>query len=155
MRHALDVAVVRPGLDDLLDACAESGARVVVASAGLDLYVEPVLRRHLGDRLQGLELHVNPAHAREDGIDVTFPHRHPECADCANCKGRLARAARSEGRAVVAIGDSFSDRCVAEEADLLFARDWLREHCARTGLAHEPWDTLHDVATRLRELRRR
>jgi len=152
VEHALAVGALRPGFEDLLDACVETGAELTVASAGLDLYVEPILERALGERRALLSMHVNPARVSDEGVVVDFPHRHADCPECGNCKGVLARGHRAAGRRVLAVGDSFSDRCLVGEADWVFARSWLAEHCERSGVAHERYDDFGPVAALVREL---
>ena len=150
--HAIAVAEIRPGFADLVEACAESGARLVVASAGIDLYVEPILRKHLGDRRDGIHVRANAAAVTAAGVEVTFPHHHPDCATCGNCKGLHARRARAEGRVVIGVGDSHTDACLAREADHVFARAWLAGHCEASVIAHHPYEDFHPVARLVREI---
>ena len=150
--HALEVGVVREGFDELVDACRAVGAELVVASAGLDLYILPILRRDLGRHVPHLELRVNRGRVTGDGVEIEFSHEDPACTKCGSCKGSRARAARACGRTVVAVGDSFSDRCLVDEADHVFARDWLADHCRRTGVPHEPFEDFHVVAAFVRGL---
>ena len=51
-----------------------------------------------------------------------------------SCAGR----ARDEKRRVLLIGDGASDFCVAGEADLVFAKHRLIEHCRSAGIAYVP-----------------
>lgn len=148
--HALEVSRVRPGFADFVDACRAGGAELVVASAGLDLYVEPILRRELGARLDGIEVRANRAMPGDGGVAVEFPHEHPDCTACANCKGLRARAAREAGRMVVGVGDSFTDRCLVAESERLFARAWLSDHCTQRGIAHEIFEDFHPIAEMVR-----
>lgn len=150
--HALAVGALRPGFTDLLDACTGAGVPLVVASAGLDLYIEPILRRALGARRAELRVHANPARVTGDGVVVELPERDSGCAECGNCKGALARRQRAGGRRIVAVGDSFSDRCLVGEADWVFARGWLAAHCDRAGIPHVPFDDFAPVAALVRGL---
>lgn len=150
--HVLDVARVRDGFTELVETCVASGASLVVASAGLDLYVEPVLRSHLGELARHVEVRANAASVTAQGVVVTFPHEHPDCAECGNCKGLHARRERAGGRRVVGVGDSHTDLCLAREADHVFARAWLSERCAKDGIAHAPFEDFHPVARLVRDL---
>lgn len=150
--HALEVARVRPGFGELVETCLSRGAELMVASAGLDLYVEPILRRELGPRLQSLLVRANRGLVTDAGVEVHFPHAHPDCAECANCKGVPAREARATGRRVVGVGDSITDRCLVREAEHVFARAWLAEHCVGAGIPHETFDDFHPVTEMVRRL---
>ena len=123
--HALEVGLVREGFADLVATCGRLGVELFVASAGLDLYVEPILQRCLGTTAPHLEVRVNRGRVTASGVEVAFPHADASCDSCGNCKGALARQARARGRTVLGIGDSVTDWCLAGEADHLFARAWL------------------------------
>jgi 2-hydroxy-3-keto-5-methylthiopentenyl-1-phosphate phosphatase len=43
-------------------------------------------------------------------------------------------------------GDGFSDRCVAEAATQVFARDGLATYLGSKGVPYEPFDDFYDVA---------
>ena len=150
--HALEVGLVREGFADLVATCGRLGVELFVASAGLDLYVEPILQRCLGTTAPHLEVRVNRGRVTASGVEVAFPHADASCDSCGNCKGALARQARARGRTVLGIGDSVTDWCLAGEADHLFARAWLSERCAREGLAHETFEDFRVVERRVLEL---
>ena len=126
---------VRPGLQEL--ALLEP----LVISAGFHELIAPVLAR------EGVELEVlaNRVDARSDGWVVHF-RDETACVICGEpCKrGSLA------GEPYVYAGDGYSDRCAALAADRVFARDALASHLDEIGVAYEPFDDLHDVATLLR-----
>ena len=68
-------------------------------------------------------------------------------AVCASAASLQARGARR--RAVVYVGDGYSDRCAALAAERIFARDGLARHLDAQGVAYERFDDLHDVASAL------
>jgi 2-hydroxy-3-keto-5-methylthiopentenyl-1-phosphate phosphatase len=45
----------------------------------------------------------------------------------------------------VYVGDGFSDRCVAEAASRVFARDGLARYLDEKGVPYEPFDDFYDV----------
>ena len=49
----------------------------------------------------------------------------------------------------VYVGDGFSDRCVAQAATRVFARDGLAEYLAAESVAFERFDDFYDVARAL------
>ena len=151
--HALEVAVVRDGFLELVETCVSGGVELIVASAGIDLYVEPVLRRHLGALRDRIEVRANAGTITSGGVAVTFPHLHPDCAACGNCKGLHARRAQAEGRVVIGVGDSHTDACLAGQVQHLFARTWLAEHCRGRGIMHHAYDDFHPVVRLVRDIR--
>jgi 2-hydroxy-3-keto-5-methylthiopentenyl-1-phosphate phosphatase len=59
---------------------------------------------------------------------------------------------RPAGPARVLIGDGRSDFCAAQWADLVFARDALREHCAAERIPCIPFESFAAVQAVLEEI---
>jgi 2,3-diketo-5-methylthio-1-phosphopentane phosphatase len=133
---------LRPGLESLLSWCEDQGLEVHVASEGLDVYIEPVLD---AAGVGGLSLFCNRAQWDGTGYRVTPDPRARSCQRCLSCKGALVRRLRATGRSVVLVGNGASDLCGAREADRVWARDTLAEHCGREAIAYRSWTTLAEV----------
>jgi len=50
---------------------------------------------------------------------------------------------------IVYVGDGYSDRCAAQAADRIFARDGLARYLDERGVRYEAFGDLHDVARSL------
>ncbi len=139
-------AVIRPGFERLVSACRESGRPFVVASAGLDVYIEPVLERLPADLRGHVQLRANRAICSPAGLEVRFCES-PDggCGRCGFCKGSVVRQLRAEGHKVLVCGDGTADRCAADAADFVFATRRLLDYCREKGLPHRPFATFHDV----------
>jgi 2-hydroxy-3-keto-5-methylthiopentenyl-1-phosphate phosphatase len=141
---------LRPGFAELLEGARARGDRFVLLSSGFRQLIEPMLA-HAG--FEGVELVSNDLHYTEAGGSVTW-RELPLCSICdEQCKRHDVALLRDQGEydEVVFIGDGFSDRCGAEEADRIFAlaggalEDDLRER----GRAFEQFRSLEDVASSL------
>lgn len=144
---ARERAVLRPGFEAFLGACADAGRPFVLCSAGLDVYIEPVLER-LAPRLRGhLELRSNRGRCSPAGMTVEFhrPAREDGCGRCGFCKGSVVRELQGAGHRVVVLGDGTADRCAADAADFVFATRRLVDHCRERGLPHRPFLDFHEV----------
>jgi 2-hydroxy-3-keto-5-methylthiopentenyl-1-phosphate phosphatase len=127
---------VRPGFAELV-----RDWQPLVVSSGFHELIEPVLER------EGIALDVraNRLDPRPDGWRVLF-RNDVACAVCGEpCK--RADVAGLDGFAYV--GDGFSDRCVAEAATRVFARDGLADYLAARGAPFEPFTDFVDLAARL------
>jgi 2-hydroxy-3-keto-5-methylthiopentenyl-1-phosphate phosphatase len=115
--------------------------RPLIVSSGFHELIEPVLER------EGLDLDVraNRINARVDGWRVLFRNHEP----CPVCGEPCKRADLAERGAFVYVGDGFSDRCIAEAADLVFARDGLATYLSARGVPFERFDDFYDVAAAL------
>ena len=132
---AAETIRIRPGLHRLVEDYAP-----VIVSSGLPQLIEPVLRR---ERLD-VDLRCNRAEPAPDGWRLGFRN-----ALCPVCGDRCKRGSLPEGRPLVYVGDGISDRCAARAADRIFARSWLADDLTASGVEHERFETLDDVAAAL------
>ncbi len=142
---------LRDGFEGFLDAAGAADAHVVLLSSGFRELIEPILEHNgLAGRVP---LIANSIRLDERGGHVTW-RELPTCELCGEpCKrhdvARLRAEHAGDGRSVVFVGDGFSDRCGAETADRVFARDSLAGYLDERELPYEPWQDFHDVARRL------
>lgn len=133
----------------------EAGAEVVVASDGLSFYLDRMLERMGFEICDGdpdpdrpsdcIARYVNMAVLTDEGVRIDFPHTNEECMQCGNCKStHLARLRKSYDR-VIYIGDGYSDRCPAMQADIVFAKDHLAGLMEEKGIDYVPFEGFADV----------
>ncbi len=144
---ARERAVLRPGFESFLSACAAAGRPFVVCSAGLDVYIEPVLERLPAHLRSHLELRSNRARCSPAGMTLEFHEtlRADGCGRCGFCKGSVVRELQSAGHRVVVCGDGTADRCAADAADFVFATRRLVDHCVERGLPHRAFQDFNEV----------
>jgi len=149
---ALTKAIIRPGLNGLLELCRSNDVPVEVVSNGMMFYIEAVLDR---ERLSDLSF-VAPIPTLSgigNGPVVGFAGGVETCETTGLCKCARARRLRSGDRKIVFVGDGISDFCVAEEeADFIIARSSLMDHCVKNGLTHNQFDDFDDVSRVLNSL---
>lgn len=126
---AVELAILRQGIKEFV-AIAEAGSvPVTVLSAGLDIYIQPVLQKH---NLTGLPV-ISGSASRPESETGPFRYDYPfgststnGCAgDWATCKCKALEQVPL-GTKTVFVGDgSTSDVCAAGKADYVFARDRL------------------------------
>jgi len=129
--------------------CRGRGIPLRILSDGFD---------HNLDRLQvihDVSFDYSANHLRFDGDRwrISPVRRNPAC-DCGTgaCKRAVLEAHRRArpNDCLVHIGNGrVSDRCGAEAADLVFAKESLAEELAQRGVAYVPFATLHDVVDAL------
>ena len=68
------------------------------------------------------------------------------------CKCDRVRPHQAAGTTVVYVGDGLSDFCVAEQADVVFARSSLAEFCEREEIAFTPFEDFFDVMDGVKKL---
>ena len=112
----------------------------LVLSSGFHELIEPVLAREG----VALDVRANRVEARPDGWRVRFRDE----AACAACGEACKRASLPPGP-LVYVGDGYSDRCAALQAERVFARAGLARYLDEQEVAYERFDDLHDVARAL------
>lgn len=144
----VDNEEIDPYFKDFVDFCERRGFEILIASDGLDYYINRLLSRsglgYLGVRANRLV---------RDGVRlaaIEFPHYDSmNCTRCGNCKRAHLEELRRSGFAVVYVGNGYSDRCPAEHADLVFAKGELLDHCRERRLAHVAFENFRDVEREL------
>ncbi len=118
---------------------------LVVCSAGLDVYIKPVLERLPAPVHAHIALRANRALCSPAGMRLEFPGAGRGCDHCGSCKAPVVEDLQAAGWKVVFCGDGTSDRCGARVADFVFARGSLLRTCVAESLPHAPFDSFDEV----------
>lgn len=148
LEAVLERIELRAGFAPFVSWCRARHLPLAVVSDGVDRLISHVLWRH---GLGRLPVAANRLAGVPGARRLEHPWAVPACAGGSGvCKCRIARA--DTRQSLVYIGDGRSDFCVAEEADVLFARATLADHCRERGLPYVPYDTFVDVQDHLSSL---
>jgi HAD superfamily phosphoserine phosphatase-like hydrolase len=128
---------LRPGFHELAKTY-----RPVIVSSNFRQLIEPILEREGVD----LEVRANDVAWHPDGWRASFRNG----AACGTCGEPCKRADLPTNGEIVYVGDGYSDRCAAQAADHVFARNGLARYLQEHRVPFEPFDDLHDVARALR-----
>jgi 2-hydroxy-3-keto-5-methylthiopentenyl-1-phosphate phosphatase len=128
----VETVSLRPGFAELV-----ARRDPLVVSMGFHELIEPLLAR------DGIEVRVvaNRLDPRPDGWRTIF---RPQ-ATCDVCGEPCKRSDVAGLDGFAFAGDGFSDRCVAQAAARVFARDGLAEYLGTEGVAFEPFDDFYEV----------
>ena len=149
-RFARHRAEVRMGAVELVRFCVDNGIAVEIVSGGLSNYIDPLLE-HFGIPRVPISSLTADFNQGERAV-TTYPEGVVRCDESGACKCARVWHNKEAGRKVVFAGDGASDFCVAKEADVLFARGTLADHCRTTGIPFTPFDSLLPVLDAVREL---
>jgi 2-hydroxy-3-keto-5-methylthiopentenyl-1-phosphate phosphatase len=131
---------LRPGLPGLVAFCLEHAVEPVIVSSGFHEVIQPILAWH------DVELPV-VAHRvtfSAEGGRIAFLDRDV-CTHCGEACKRADAARLAGGREIAYVGDGWSDRCAALDADLVFARDALAAYLTELEVPFLPFESLADV----------
>lgn len=147
---------LRAGFEEFLDGAHAGGHDVVLLSSGFRQIIEPMLEHAgVGDRVPLIANDIEFT-GTDAGALITWRDL-PTCSICGEaCKRHEVGEMRHEIRhggdradVVVFVGDGFSDRCGADVADRIFARDSLATWLDDQQVAWEPWNDFHDISRAL------
>lgn len=115
-----------------------------ILSDGYDLNIRIILKK-LG--LSYLKAYSNCLIRAKEGWDISSPFYDNKCGKCGTCKRNLIQSLKKAQVQIIYIGDGYSDTCACQEADLIFAKDYLLEFCQKKELNVHPFKTFRDIIT--------
>jgi len=121
-RYSQKMADVDPWFKKFLNEASDS-VEIAIVSDGLDIYIKEILKK---EGIDGIEFYANKVEFTGDRIEIKFPFRSEDCGECGTCKKEILFKKKKEGYGpIIYAGDGYSDRCVSQYADWVFARRTL------------------------------
>lgn len=133
----LDGMPVDPAFEEFVRMARSAGAGLSVVSDGLDYAIERILAREGLDRIAIVANRLSQTGPRAWRIDFPYANADAGCRS-GTCKCLCAGRESAARRRVLLVGDGQSDFCVAAQADFVFAKGKLIEHCRKQQIAHAP-----------------
>jgi 2-hydroxy-3-keto-5-methylthiopentenyl-1-phosphate phosphatase len=140
---------------DLMSLSASGAIDLTIVSDGIDLAVMESLSRFGANEHQCCSNRIQWEASGSEGrgrLRPEFPHANIECDRCACCIRNVMLTRSGDDDRIVFVGSGPADECPARYADLVFARGPLQTYCQRENITYRPYDSLKDVADRLRTL---
>jgi 2-hydroxy-3-keto-5-methylthiopentenyl-1-phosphate phosphatase len=130
-RYILDFGRPRAGAPELIQYCRANGVPFEIASGGLDLYIDLLLKKWElgGEKYTSGRVKRNSA----GSYDVSYDHMFAQAPDLESFKAFCVRKYQEQGYKVIFCGDGNSDFKAALQADMVFARYKLTGLCAAAG----------------------
>jgi 2,3-diketo-5-methylthio-1-phosphopentane phosphatase len=142
----LDTVETDLGFPRFIEEAHALGATTKIVSDGFDRFIEPILAR-IGAKISLLSNRLIPTGLRSWRAE--FPHLNP---DCSSASGVCKCASVAAGKFRLLIGDGRSDFCVAQEADLVFAKGALVEFCRAQNIRYRPIASFREARVYMLEL---
>jgi len=125
------------------DYCLRKGIDLNIVSDGFDVYINRILEHY---DLPHIPIFANRiSFKRDGGIRFDHPHHNRNCGLCGTCKRAILLEKRPLYDRITYIGNGYSDRCAAQEADWIYAKEVLFEHCVREGIDCTYFDHFGEV----------
>ncbi|MGH8116135.1 MAG: MtnX-like HAD-IB family phosphatase [Rhodanobacteraceae bacterium] len=131
----LDGLRIDPAFPAFAEAVLAAGSTLRVVSDGLDYAIRAILSRCHLDDLPVLANRLVQTGPRTWKLETPFSDSHCRIGS-GHCKCASAVREHNRHHRVLLIGDGASDYCPAGEADYVFAKHRLIEHCRHAGIPH-------------------
>lgn len=149
LESALAEIEIDQGFLELVQFCSLNQLALSIVSDGLDRAIRMILKRYQLDHLPIIANRMTATTARRWQLESPYADQH--ClSQSGTCKCKISEP---DGlRQVVLIGDGRSDFCLAEQANVVFAKSSLLQHCQQQHIPHHPFTQLSEIIAPLNNL---
>lgn len=128
----------------------EHSIPLVIVSGGFLNGILPFLEK---EKIKIECIYANKLIFKEGKIEVECFSSEAECKGkfqpCGNCKLKHFEEIKKTYRRALFIGDGLTDRCIAESADIVFAKDDLAKYCSETRIPYISYENFNDISKKL------
>lgn len=129
--------------------CREKNYDIYIVSDGFDFNIKTVLNKN---GINNIDIYSNSFFFDDKGkYNLEFPHKSQNCGKCGTCKTEIYNKLKESTDEIVYVGDGYSDKCVAHNADILFAKSYLAKYCDEKGVEYIEYDSFKDVMDYLKK----
>jgi 2,3-diketo-5-methylthio-1-phosphopentane phosphatase len=140
---------IDPYFKSIIRLLEKNGVRPVILSDSFSHFIRTILRNN---GVGNIRLYSNRIRISGDRLIPRFPHQHPDCEICGNCKSNhLPKGARGE-KVIIYVGDGLSDLCPAKNSDIVFAKGSLKKYLLKEGKPFISFGSLKSVYNFLRRM---
>lgn len=125
-----------------VETCRQKGYQIYILSDGYDTMISYLLKKH---GLTDLPFFANRLVREDEGYAIACPYENRDCGQCGTCKKKLLNKLRKEGSTAIYVGDGYSDTCVIEDADVVFAKKSLLAYCREKKIPAIPFESFQDI----------
>ncbi|HRJ85519.1 MAG TPA: HAD-IB family phosphatase [Ignavibacteria bacterium] len=120
---------------------------LTILSEGMDYYIKRILDNYK----LSIPFYANSLVISEDekNIGLEFPNSDSDCTKCGTSKRNILMNNTADDEISVFIGDGFSDSCVVNYADIVFAKKSLASYCWKNNITYHEYQTFGDIIKKL------
>jgi len=143
----IDQQKIDPGFLGFYNFCRKNNLDFTILSEGMDYYIKRILKNHL----LKIPFYSNKIVLSDDkrSFKLEFPYSDPDCVRCGTCKRNILMNMTGDDEISVFIGDGFSDACVVNYADIVFAKKSLASYCWKNNITYFEFQTFFDISKKL------
>ena len=128
---------------DFYNRLSENNIDFCIVSDGIDYFINKILKQH---GIDDAKIISNHGVFRGEFFEITCPNDYSGCKNNAGtCKCKIISDLKKDYEKVIYIGDGTSDFCVADKADVLYAKSKLLNYCEDRGIKCVPYNSFRDI----------
>lgn len=131
----------------IVELLKRNASSPVILSDSFKFFIDSILKNN---GISGLKVYANRIKFSGEKLIPSFPHEHPVCKMCGNCKRKHLSKNGASARIAIYTGDGLSDLCPAGSCDIVFAKGELKRRFLRERKQFFPFNNLKDVYLFLR-----
>lgn len=132
---------------DFFNFTTENDIDLYIVSDGIDYFIEKILENH---NIKGIKIISNHGEFKNDEFKLSYPNNGKNCVNnLGTCKCNVLSEMKTKYEKVIFVGDGVSDFCVANKADLLFAKKSLVNYCEENGIKYFKYNNFDDIKNKL------
>ena len=125
----------------------EKNIDLYIVSDGVDYFIDKILGKY---GLNNLKIISNHGEFKNGIFEWSFPNDSKNCINNAGtCKCEVLKNLYKEYNEIWYIGDGVSDYCVADKADILFAKKRLAKYCEEKKIKFFEYESFKDIKEKL------
>jgi len=114
-----------------------------IVSDGIDYFIDRILNKY---GLKNINIVSNHGEFINGVFTLTFPNDSRACKNNAGtCKCQILNDLKTKYSKIYYIGDGVSDYCVADKADILFAKSRLAKYAEENNIKYIPYTNFNDI----------
>lgn len=132
---------------DFYEFCNKSGIDVFIVSDGIDYFIEKILENH---GIRNIKVFSNHAEFVNGKYVFSYPNESAKCTNnLGTCKCEVLNNMKKVYAKMIYVGDGISDFCVADKADILYAKTSLIDYCKQNSLKYFKYNTFANIKNSL------
>ncbi|MCI0448233.1 MAG: HAD-IB family phosphatase [Chlorobi bacterium] len=150
INEIIDNQELDPKFIEFYEFCLKNNIPLAILSEGMDYYIDRLLKKY---NLE-IEFYSNRIKFSEDKkrLEIEFPYSDSDCLNCGTSKRNILMNKTADEEISVFIGDGFSDSCVVNYADIVFAKKSLASYCWKNNITYFEFTDFGDIIKKLEKI---
>ena len=141
---------LQDGFKDFCTIMQKHNKNIYIISDGFDFFIDYILKKEKLD----IDFYSNHLQiSKENGFlkfKLSFPNLNNSCTQgLGTCKCSVVQKSITKNEFFIYAGDGLSDRCIASKANLLFAKNSLKNHCIEKRIEFILFNDFNDILNHL------